>query len=154
MKWSASVFVDIPAPPTINEVVTLNDSAISILWLYEGDLEAILSYAIYIQREGAGEEFEKSIQIDRNIINSTISGLFPYTQYRVRIEAMDNNLHTASQVSGFIRTSESVPTAAPGNVASEEVNSTHLRIFWQVSVYPHQRVCPCECLPTPEGVSL
>lgn len=127
LQVTTLIEANVPGPPMSLEGHATSSMSITLSWEEPRDINGRISKYIITFMEGDGEE------VTRETTSTTyeLVDLVPYTEYSIRVQAVNENGPGAFSKDIVIRTHSAQPTQPPHNVTLEAASSTSIIIRWE-----------------------
>ncbi|GJM64375.1 fibronectin type III domain-containing protein [Persicobacter diffluens] len=112
-----------PTSPTNLMVTASTESTLTVTWEAATDNVAVTGYGVMI-----GEE--EAIELDENTLTYTFENLEEYTQFTVKVYAMDAAGNTSTESEGQGMTLDVTAPEFTPNLTSSEIGETGLKVSW------------------------
>nr|XP_058950117.1 protein sidekick-1-like [Pocillopora verrucosa] len=128
----------VPDPPKNVSLVTKGSRTIEISWMagFNGS-SAIQNYTVEIGEDkenftgvGCQGTLSNGTCVVSNSTNASLTGLFPFTKYFIRVFATNAIGRSNSSSVVIVTTDEEEPSAAPSNVRGHNTSSTSILVEW------------------------
>ncbi|XP_036150274.1 neogenin isoform X4 [Monomorium pharaonis] len=127
LQVTTLIEANVPGPPMNLEGHATSSMSITLSWEEPQVINGRISKYIITFMEGDGEE------VTRETTSTTyeLVDLVPYTEYSIRVQAVNENGPGAFSKDIMIRTHSAQPTQPPHNVTLEAASSTSIIIRWE-----------------------
>ncbi|XP_071651222.1 neogenin isoform X6 [Temnothorax longispinosus] len=127
LQITTLIEANVPGPPMNLEGHATSSMSITLSWEEPQVINGRISKYIITFMEGDGEE------ITRETTSTTyeLVDLVPYTEYSIRVQAVNENGPGAFSKDIVIRTHSAQPTQPPHNVTLEAASSTSIIVRWE-----------------------
>ncbi|XP_025990804.2 neogenin isoform X6 [Solenopsis invicta] len=127
LQVATLIEANVPGPPMNLEGHATSSMSITLSWEEPQVINGRISKYIITFMEGDGEE------VTRETTSTTyeLVDLVPYTEYSIRVQAVNENGPGAFSKDIMIRTHSAQPTQPPHNVTLEAASSTSIIIRWE-----------------------
>ncbi|XP_072749484.1 neogenin isoform X4 [Anoplolepis gracilipes] len=127
LQVTTLIEANVPGPPMNLEGHATSSMSITLSWEEPQVINGRISKYIITFMEGDGEE------ITRETTSTTyeLVDLVPYTEYSIRVQAVNENGPGAFSKDIVIRTHSAQPTQPPHNVTLEAASSTSIIVRWE-----------------------
>ncbi|XP_011874494.1 PREDICTED: neogenin [Vollenhovia emeryi] len=127
LQVTTLIEANVPGPPMNLEGHATSSMSITLSWEEPQVINGRISKYIITFMEGDGEE------VTRETTSTTyeLVDLVPYTEYSIRVQAVNENGPGAFSKDIVIRTHSAQPTQPPHNVTLEAASSTSIIIRWE-----------------------
>ncbi|XP_011252617.1 neogenin isoform X4 [Camponotus floridanus] len=127
LQVTTLIEANVPGPPLNLEGHATSSMSITLSWEEPQVINGRISKYIITFMEGDGEE------VTRETTSTTyeLVDLVPYTEYSIRVQAVNENGPGAFSKDIIIRTHSAQPTQPPHNVTLEAASSTSIIVRWE-----------------------
>lgn len=124
-----------PVAPIIISVDETASTSLNVQWHFPGSSNSLLNYIVELQLIGQGQGWSAVKTQEASLITvADIQGLMPYTEYNVRIVAVNMEGESTISEAMTARTLPDVPADPPVLATAMAPNSTTLLLAWEVRV--------------------
>ncbi|XP_063770104.1 receptor-type tyrosine-protein phosphatase delta isoform X33 [Pseudophryne corroboree] len=127
----------LPRPPGIPMVTESTATSITLTW-DSGNPEPVTYYIIQHKPKNSEEQYKEIDGVATT--RYSVAGLSPYSEYEVRVVAVNNIGRGPPSEPVMTRTSEQAPSSAPRNVQARMLSSTTIIVQWEEPEEPNGEI--------------